>query len=347
MAAARGNGRLTKRDQGAGRARKHQNRRATAAVVVTPSRVELSKTDPPRDPSSGRRKRHKVRIRLLMPKPGMVYFCDRYLLMRERRDRAVGVAMRRAFHHLSKALLNERFAQMFEAATEVQQQHFRWWGNLNEQQQAAFNSDILFNSLRQHPSVEPWAQHISKSLLTSLFMILRAARMNWHRAPQYPFDISQHSLLAKVIDAFNATNALSWGRDAPFLRWMIRGDPGLHTKKEIMMGDVSMDVDDEDERGPGATRDMDTSSGNGGYSDGGALANPASAIPAREEMEGVITHADNVFQLTYDQVVESMRLLSIEVDVPSLVEAFARHSFNDDEGEGDSFDDLDTDMVPN
>ncbi|KAH6628114.1 hypothetical protein F5144DRAFT_578028 [Chaetomium tenue] len=258
MGAARGNGRLTNRDQGAGRARKRQDRQA-AATVVTPSWVELSKTDPPRAPSSGRRKKHKVRIRLLMPKAGMVYFRDRYLLMRERRDRAVGVAMRRAFHHLSKALVNERFAQMFKAATEVQQQHFWRWENLGWQPQAAFDSDMLFNSLRQHPSVQPWAQHISKSLLTSLFMNLRAARMNWHRAPQYPLDISQHSLLAKAIDAFNAADALSWGRDAPFLEWMIRGGPGLHTKKAIMMADA-MDVDDEDERGRGAKTSMMPSS---------------------------------------------------------------------------------------
>lgn len=76
----------------------------------------------------------------------------------------------------------------------------------------------------------------------------------------------------------------------------------------------------------------------------GASGSLANSILTGDEMEGVITHADNAFQLTYDQVVESMRILSIEVDVRSLVEAFARHNLNDDKGEGHFFDELDVDM---
>jgi hypothetical protein len=286
-----------------------------------------------------------------MPKAGMVYFRPRYLLVRERRDRALGVAMRKAFRFVTKPLLNERFAHMFEAATEVQQQQVRRWDSLSPQYHAAFDSDIFFSSLRQHHSVQPWAQHISQSLLTGLFMNLRACRLNWHRTPQNPLNISEHSLLAQAIDAFNAADILSWSTDAPFLGWMIRGGPGFHTKKNIMTGNSSMDV--EDEHGKRTTMDVYINSGNKGDLYDGTSANLASSIPVGEEMEGVFTHADHIFQLTYDQVVESMRLLSIEVDVPSLIEAFARHNLDDDivqaaqwsQAKTDFFDDLDVDMV--
>ncbi|KAK3298748.1 uncharacterized protein B0H64DRAFT_415320 [Chaetomium fimeti] len=315
MGTGRGNGRSVKMDQDVAVSRKHQHHQA----AVTPSRSK------PLGNSNPDRKKNKLRVRPMMPKAGMIYFLDRYLLMRERRDRALGVAMRKAFHYVSKPLLNERLAGMFEAAIEF---------------------------LRRHNSVQPWAQHISKSLFTSLFMILRSTRLNWHHAPRKPLDISQHSLLAKAIDGFNAVDTLSWSTDAPFLRWMIRGGPGLHVENTARAADKSMGVESSGGKGTGMDGDI---SNNKGTSDHGRPAKLTSPLPVGEEMEGIITHADTAFQLTYEQVIESMRVVSIEVDVPSLLEAFARHNLNGDDGDqatgapnGErhySFDDLDVDMV--
>ncbi|KAH6854720.1 hypothetical protein B0I37DRAFT_410787 [Chaetomium sp. MPI-CAGE-AT-0009] len=335
MGTGRDSGRPAKIDRAATALRKHQHRQA----AVTPSRVDAL----PGNPNHDRKKKHKLRVRPMMPKAGMIYFRDRYLLMRERRDRALGVALRKAFHYVSKQLLNERFARMFEAATEVQQQQIKQRGD--PKPHTALDSNTFFSSLPRHDAVQPWAQHISKSLLTSLFMILRSARLNWHQTPRRPFDISQHSLLSKAIDGFNAADRLSWSTDAPFLRWMIRGGPGFHVKNTARMADHSMDLESNDEK------DIGNSKGRRDNNSTNRLMNP---VPTGEAMEGIITHDDNIFQLTYEQVVESMRVLSIEVDVPSLVEAFGRHNLNDDgdqatgspNGEQCPFDDdLDVDMV--
>lgn len=350
MGTGRDNGRSAKKDRDAAWARKYQRRHAAAASAGAPSQVGPLKADPPH---TDQKKKNRLLVRKLVPKAGMIYFRTRYFLVRERRDRALGVAMRKAFRFVTKPLLNERFAHMFEAATEVQQQHVRQWENLSPQFHAAsrFDSDTFFNSLRHHHSVQPWAQHVSQSLLTSLFMNLRAARLSWHRTPQNPLNVAEHSVLAKAIDAFNAADILSWSTDAPFLGWIIGGGPGFHTKKAIITANNSMDVEDEHDKR--TTMDVNINSGNERDLDDGTSANLAGAILAGEEMEGIITHADNIFQLTYDQVVESMRLLSIEVDVPSLIEAFARHNLDDDDvqaanwrkAEADFFDDLDVNMV--
>ena len=65
-----------------------------------------------------------------------------------------------------------------------------------------------------------WMRRNLKSL-AGIFLLLRAARQNWHKKPTFPYDLSKHSKTAQAIDKFLAVDTLDWG-SASVVEWLLR-----------------------------------------------------------------------------------------------------------------------------
>lgn len=74
---------------------------------------------------------------------------------------------------------------------------------------------VFMRSLRARPGLRDlWKRH-NVSMLASIFLVLRCARLNWHKAPRPPYNVDEHCKTARAIDAFLAVDNLAWsGFDA-------------------------------------------------------------------------------------------------------------------------------------
>jgi hypothetical protein len=282
-----------------------------------------------RAPNKPGRTENQLRLKDQLPKAGLWYPLDRFLLKRYRRDFVLTGALRKDTHFLSPQVLNQRFSQMFDVATELLAQQ------IPTNPSSATNPIPFLLSLRKHESLQPWARAVSKSLFISLFLVLRAARANWHRNPREPFDIGKHCQLARAIDAFDRVDPFAWHSAVPLLGWAVCGGLQFHD------GSRSHDqakVDEEDEEDSQGAAGEGISCGDGGSDEDGLFVKRSCFVSMDEDMEDMGVRAalkkdtDNVagdearrhFQLSYEQVVEGMRLLNIDVDETALTEAFAK-----------------------
>jgi hypothetical protein len=247
-------------------------------------------------------------------------------MKRYRRDFVLTGALRKDTHFLSPQVLNQRFSQMFDVATELLPQQ-----NPTEPSRT-INPIPFLLSLRKHASLQPWARAVSKSLFISLFLVLRAARANWHKNPREPFDLGKHCQLARAIDTFIRADPFAWHSAVPLLGWAVCGGLQFHdsSRRDDPMEGKDDPMEEDGEGGIG---------GDDSGSDEEALfVKQTCFVPMGEGMEdeeeqaslnnstdsAVSEEARRRFQLSYEQVVEGMRLLNIDVDETALTEAFAK-----------------------
>ncbi|KAI1077140.1 hypothetical protein F5B20DRAFT_553329, partial [Whalleya microplaca] len=68
----------------------------------------------------------------------------------------------------------------------------------------------LFKSFDEIKGRTPWFKDLSSTIFLNFFYQLIEARAAWHRNPRPPFDVNQHSLTAKAIDAFFQAAGDDW-----------------------------------------------------------------------------------------------------------------------------------------
>jgi hypothetical protein len=234
----------------------------------------------------------------------MIYPFKKTLLKRHRSDVAVATAIKRgtgAFL-VTTGLVNDAFHDIFQVATQLLQ--------LQQQDRDNYefrdNPIALIAAVQQQPGIrEIWGLR-TVNLLASVFIVLRAARQNWHKTPRFPFNTARHSKTARAIDRFLAVDNLDWG-SLPFVEWLLRGG------REIIKHAGNHDMMDE--------------SGDWG-DDTHLFVERTCPVP----MEGIIrgeVDGNISFHLSFEAVMEGMRRLNIDVQQDVLTEAFEKFCIED------------------
>ncbi|KAK4034551.1 hypothetical protein C8A01DRAFT_18672, partial [Parachaetomium inaequale] len=180
-----------------------------------------------RGPRASRAERATLRGKL--PKAGMVYPFDRALLRSKRGDISICTVVQRAqgVPFITSDILDTVFSHIFEEATKLQQESGRSGQFTNEP--VAFIQALQFR-----PSLRDLWRRRNVTLFIRLFLVLRAARVNWHKNPRPPSDIEKHCKIARAIDAFLEIESLNWNNFAG-LKWLVDGG------REIMKPDEEND----------------------------------------------------------------------------------------------------------
>ncbi|KAK4034545.1 hypothetical protein C8A01DRAFT_18670 [Parachaetomium inaequale] len=243
-------------------------------------------------------------LRDKLPKAGMIYPFQKTLLRRHRSDVAVATAIKRGTGAplLTRDLLDDGFHRVFKVATQLLRLQQRDRNNYEFRD----NPIALMATVREQPGIrEIWGLR-TVNMLASVFIVLRAARQNWHKTPRFPFDTAEHSKAAQAIDDFLAVDNLDWGSLA-FVEWLLRGG------REIMEHAGNHDMMDE-----GGDWDDETR----------LFAKQTCPVPMegiiREEVDGNIS-----FHLSFEAVMEGMRRLNIDVQQDVLIEAFGKLCIED------------------
>ncbi|KAK4148545.1 hypothetical protein C8A00DRAFT_38879 [Chaetomidium leptoderma] len=238
------------------------------------------------------------------PKAGMIYPFAPTVMKNVGGDIAILTAIRKTLgvQIVNASMVDGVLARIFEEATAVLQQQRR------QQNDNKFKDDpqAFMRFIRASPALREWWTYISVHLFTSVFLILRAARQNWHKKPRQPHDIAAHGKMAHAIDAFSAVDDINWG-GAAFVAWLVKG--GLKVTKLTRNDDDNNDNkrdgdgdDDGDDDGDTTMQEDDQDGKAGGHA---------------------------AFQPSVEDIVEGMRRLNVDVDQTALTEAFAQFGVQD------------------
>ncbi|KAK4135797.1 hypothetical protein BT67DRAFT_349612, partial [Trichocladium antarcticum] len=141
--------------------------------------------------------------RNLLPKAGMVYPFRALLMKRIRYDVDVKEAIWQAIGETypTPRAIDNVLSGLFEEATKL----------LQADAAGIFkNTPIrLIASLTNRPALQHWVKALSIYRLVSLFLILRAARLNWFDTPREPYMTEQHCRVARAIDDFRAADTMN------------------------------------------------------------------------------------------------------------------------------------------
>lgn len=142
--------------------------------------------------------RHKI------PKAGMIYPFNYTLLRTQRNDVGVYTAIKKSqgVPSMTTPMLDSVLCRIFEEATALIEQ--------KEGSEHGGNSVTFMRSLRARPGLRDLWKRRSVSMLTSIFLVLRCARLNWHKTPRPPYNVDEHCKTARAIDAFLAVDNLTW-----------------------------------------------------------------------------------------------------------------------------------------
>ena len=130
----------------------------------------------------------------------MIYPFGQTLMRSRRSDLGVSSAIKKGLGapSITTPMLDTVFCRIFEEATELMRK---------DGPGSKFNKDepiAFMRLLRTRPGLrEPWLRRRTR-LFTTLFLVLRCARRNWHNNPRPPYDIEQHCKMARAIDAYLA-----------------------------------------------------------------------------------------------------------------------------------------------
>ncbi len=258
------------------------------------------------------KKTKKLNLPVSMPKAGMIYPFKGAVLKRHRRDNALLVAVRGDTKLFTRQLVDDSFGRMFEVATDILQKQQKRQSPHDLTTITVTDPITFLCQLRLYDSLWSWAQAVDERLFVSLFLVLRSARQNWHNA-RIPFNIAEHCRLARAIDAFNnvatdlkwnSVDVVAWIRKGGLLFLPTMPDTTTATDEQAKTADDDSDSDDSDTAMP----DLDD------------LPTATAPTPLTKDQEA---HRRR-FNLTLEQVLESMRLLNIDVDQTALTEAFRR-----------------------
>lgn len=169
--------------------------------------------------------------------------------------------------------------------------------------------------LRAMPGVrEVWSRRTEKMFFT-VFLILRAARQNWHNSPQCPYKIEEHCQMARAIDTFLKVNNFNWGSRGVIHAFMRCG-------LEIMSMTTS--------RNQARKKEEQSLDGDEDDSNDNLFVKQDPDAPTYEGLEGEVAGqsidvaSDAGFQGSLEDVVEGMQRLNIEVDQTDLLDIFAK-----------------------
>lgn len=236
------------------------------------------------------------------PKAGMTYPFERTLTRRNRSDAVIANAIKKGMEAslVTRALLEDAFSPMFEGATEM----------LRDGVDAEFrdNPIALIEKVRARPGVREVWLRCPLNTLSRVFLILRAARQNWHKNPRLPLDVAQHGKTAKAIDGFLAVDDLNWGGLA-MIEWLLHG--GLN------LGSFTAHKGESESESDGET---------------GMFVKQTCPVPPDDDEEiadpnNAVEDSDN--RRAVDGIVDSMRRLNIDIDRTALTEAFAKLRIKD------------------
>ncbi|KAM7195929.1 hypothetical protein V8F20_007294 [Naviculisporaceae sp. PSN 640] len=160
-----------------------------------------------------------------------------------------------------------------------------------------------------------WLNGISFNMFAAFFLLLRSARLRWHKNPRHPLSIAEHSVLPQAIDQFNkAAERVEWG-GLEMVLWLRDGAMWLDTRQRE-------DGKKGKGKAPAAGEGMAPAVANGGSSaptpavaNGGsgasapAVANGGSGAPAPGTSTGAQRERD---PLALRELRELMELLSID-----------------------------------
>ncbi|KAH6628129.1 hypothetical protein F5144DRAFT_470653, partial [Chaetomium tenue] len=142
--------------------------------------------------------------RSLMPKAGMLYPFTKTLMSRSRSDNGILTAIKAGtgVPQITTRLLDETFSRVFQEATDLLQ------GAKGRVSQFEDDPIMLISSIRRLPALQDIWMRRHLKFLVGIFLLLRAARQNWHKKPTYPEDLSKHGKMALAIDKFLAVDTL-------------------------------------------------------------------------------------------------------------------------------------------
>ena len=222
-----------------------------------------------------------------MPKAGMLYPFKNTLMKRIRSDTAILTAIKAGTgaRHMTTSLLDDTFFRVFREATDLLQAA-KHSGRISHFKD---NPIALISSIRRLPALRDIWMRRSLKFLVGVFLVLRAARQNWHEKPSHPYNPSQHGKMARVIDKFLAVENLDWG-SIGVVEWLLR---------KIIVP---------------ASKEGDN---------GAALTDPASGMDIEQEDD------EAQFQVSLEAVMLSMQRLNIDVAQDVLTGAFAKLRIED------------------
>ncbi|EAQ89446.1 predicted protein [Chaetomium globosum CBS 148.51] len=141
-----------------------------------------------------------------MPKAGMVYHFKNTLMNRSRSEIGIVTAIKAGTgaRQITTRLLDDTFSQIFREATNLIQ------ASKENCQISHFEDNPIevISSIRRLPALQHIWMRRNLKFLAGIFLLLRAARQNWHRNPRDPYSISKHCKTAQAIDKFLAVDAL-------------------------------------------------------------------------------------------------------------------------------------------
>jgi hypothetical protein len=275
----------------------------------------------------------KPTLRDTIPKAGMIYPFDHTLLRTHQSDVGAYTAIKKnqGVPSMTTPMLDSVFCRIFEEATELMGQ--------DGGSESGGNPVEFMRSLRARPGLRELWRRRNLAMFTSVFLVLRCARLNWHKTPRAPYNVDEHCKTARAVDAFLAVDNLAWS-DLDGLRWFV--SDGV----DLIKPPAQQQEEEEEETEEGGGQAERSESGQGGESDSdsgtvGIFVKRTCPVPPEDEGEtggerdnfgsngGAGKGSGWQLQLSLEQIVEGMRRLNIDVDETALTEAFARLRIQD------------------
>jgi hypothetical protein len=226
-------------------------------------------------------------------------------MRRQRGDIGVWSAIKKTIPSITTATLDTIFSRIFEEATIMLQE--------DKDKPLPRNPLEFMKILRKRPSLrEPWLRRQAHFLLT-VFIILRAARGNWHKTPRPPTDIDKHCKTALAIDAFLEAEDFYWS-SLSTVEWFVNEKGGLDLIRPVW--------EDDSEEGEGQDDNEE-------IWDGEKISDDDMFV---EEVASASEEPGRSPKISLEQLVEGMRRLNIEVNKTALTDAFAKLCVNEEAG---------------
>lgn len=291
------------RDKKVQRSEKRTHSVASAAASTSQS-APAKRSQPP----------WRLRLRNRVPKAGMIYPIRDLLMKRTRHEVDVKRAIWQAIGEIypTTRAIDNVLAGLFEEATKV----------LQADAAGIFkNTPIrLIASLTNRPALLHWVKALSIHRLVSLFLILRAARLNWFDTPREPYMTEQHCRVARAIDDFRAADTMNWSAQG-VADWLIYTnlDPAV---RDIVLPMHLDDVEPDNEGGDNNDDDDD---------DDGLFVKQAAPAPAPEiaedameiEIDSDAGLTETTVQLLYARVKASMQTYHIDIEEDAIIQTLA------------------------
>jgi hypothetical protein len=240
-----------------------------------------------------------------LPRAGLIYPFSGSFMRRQRGDIGVWSAIKKTIPSITTATLDTIFSRIFEEATIMLQE--------DKDKQLPRNPLEFMKILRKRPSLrEPWLSRQAHFLLT-VFIILRAARGNWHKTPRPPTDIDKHCKTALAIDAFLEAEDFYWS-SLSTVEWFVNEKGGLDLIRPVW--------EDDSEEGEGQDDNEE-------IWDGEKISDDDMFV---EEVASASEEPGGPPKISLEQLVEGMRRLNIEVNKTALTDAFAKLCVNEEAG---------------